>query len=366
MNTESKSNIYPTLDDSNKVLIVIFNSVLYIFDGVRWSYIIVNELNLPDTDFSLLKKPALTEIFLQNNFTKNLVVSGGFIPSKKQIVKTLFMLNFKKTNDNSYNCLLDFKYMDMSENRYLHSSMNINNKYILIIGGKNEKDWLKSCEYLEISSGKWNKFADMHSERANFDSLIYVDSYKNTKTLYVYGGYSGMNVFSPNLVEYCELSYFPTCEWKTLNLPSSLDLPRICTRIIQYDLNILIVGGSNGKHLLNSVYEIDVQEKHPTCSQIGELLISRSNFHYLLKEGDIILLGGSSNKFLKDDNGEIQNYIEKFTFNLSNKIESETFPVKNDILTLPLKILGLKDLEDELLNEPGFPYSSSIITDKLN
>jgi hypothetical protein len=381
MDNKSKSTDYLfSTSDTDNILFILYRELIFIYDGQKWGQLYINDINMPDTDFKNLKKPGIVEITPKisgKDFIKSFVVTGGFNPDTKTCVKTVYILNFKKnkqydtlykTEIDTYDCLLDFKYGDMKTNRYLHASINIDNRFLLLIGGKNEKNWLDSCEYLDFNTGKWEDFSPLKSARANFDSCYMVDQKCNKKSIFLYGGFNGLNTYADNLIEFCNLEInssgkLKLDEWKNLKIVSGsdLNLPKISARFVRYDENILIIGGSDGKHMLKNVYELD--PSNGEINKLGELKTPRNNFHVLLRDDYIHLVGGSANKYVYNED-EIENYVEMFTFDLSNRIESTNVASFKEIFLFPIRNFGIN--EYEFIQEPGFPYSSSLITKKFD
>ncbi len=130
------------------------------------------------------------------------------------------------------------------------------------------------------------------------------------------------------------------------------NLSKIAGRMISYDDNILITGGTDGKHIISDIYELDTNDNN--ISRVGKLNAPRNNFHYLINNGDMYVVGGTVNHY-KMSSDIIENYVEKFTFNLANEIESTDVPVKKNVFSIPM------NLSNDFMKEPGFSYSSSII-----
>jgi hypothetical protein len=257
---KNTKSLITTVNDTDLSLFILYNEILFAYDGDSWSQVYISDINLPGTDFRFLKKPSMIEIPPLKNAHKSFLVSGGFNPQQKSFSKTNFLINIIKSEVNSYDALLDFKYSDMMTNRFLHAGINIENKFVILIGGKNEKGWLNSCEFLNLSSGEWKEFPCMSNSRANFDCILFSEN--NKHLLYAYGGYAGVGNFSENLIEVCEVNMnsMVNSKWSPLKINNKIEnLPKVCSRIIKYDDNILIVGGSDGKHLLNNIYELDIQ-----------------------------------------------------------------------------------------------------------
>jgi hypothetical protein len=74
------------------------------------------------------------------------------------------------------------------------------------------------------------------------------------------------------------------------------------------------------------------------------------------------LVGGSCKDYkYKED--FIENYSEKFYFNLASKIETTDLKVCTDIFLFSMQNLSIYTAE--FYSEPGFPYSSSLVSTKL-
>jgi hypothetical protein len=361
---------FPSVNDNDNVLYILYNEVIFMYDGEKWGQIYISDANLPGTEFRNLKKPAMAEISTSNNnYAKSFIVTGGLDMTNFSFAKTVYLLNIRTANKDQYDCLLDFKFGDMKVGRFLHNIVNLRNKYLIVIGGKNEKGWLKECEVLDLITGEWSEFPAMNSPRANFETLLYNFSDEEGKyTLYSYGGFESVGKFPQYLIETCEVNLNPKnknpkfSNWKNLTLESDLivKMPKICARLVQYDQNILIIGGSDGKHLLNEVFELDPDSNE--VNALGKLISPRNNFHLLYKEGDVYVVGGSCKEFYYDKD-LINNYVEKFTFNLAGKVESEDIPILKDIFLYTFDNLAID--QREFISEPGFPYAASVVSKKL-
>lgn len=347
-----------TFYDNDNILLIITNMTLYLFDGTMWLNIIINDINLPGNNFASLKCPSIIELFnINKDYSKVLMVTGGFNFGVKSASKTVFVLNMKKSQ-----CQLDFKYSDIKTRRYLHGSANIFNKYALIIGGRNEKDFLTSCEYLSFDKKEWNDFPQLPSPRANFSVGV-----MNSK-VYLYGGYCSLGEFSDKTIEVCDINIEDISKsiWKSLtikcNEPSLI--PKLNISLIPYENNMIICGGTNGHQILDRIFEIEFDSMSNDIVKmtlLGKLKTPRSSYHSFMKDGEFYLVGGSWKTINFDDNKtHINNYTEKFTFDLNNNITSLFIPVASDDIIQPLIHLGLNIAEYK--QEPGLPLSCSIIT----
>lgn len=357
---ETKFSFY---DKDNMILIVVSNAV-FTFDGEKWNSYPISDINLPGTDFSILKRPSIAEIYQPKNsqYSKVLLISGGFNMPNKSSSKQNFVLNFFH-DEKETKCILDFKYSDMTTGRFLHSAVNIANKYIILIGGKNEKEYLSSCECLSIDTKKWSQFPSMLSPRANFASCV-----TNNSTIYLYGGYIANGQFNTNKLtsSNVDLSDISKSKWTELSLKSDKEnsMPKACCCILPYEDNIILTGGTNGQNLLSGLFEIkisEMNEKEVEVDYLGEAKTARNNTHFLMKDGYFYLVGGAIKKYeFNESKTVIENYSEKFTFDLNNDIESSLLGVDSSDIIEPLNNFGINS--NEYKNEPGFPYNCSIIT----
>jgi hypothetical protein len=335
------------MENSGIKLFILYNKIFYTFNGEMWENIYINDLTFSDNNFSNLKKPALVEIKAQSAAEKTFLLSGGFIPSQKLINKTVYIIYLKKDGE-SYTCNIDFKYPDIKTPRYMHQKIALDDENILVIGGKNDKAWLKSCELLNLTNKKWNDFPSMNLERSNFDV------YRLEDKVYVVGGFSGNCEFAKDLIECLDVK---SQKWSVIKIKGESIKNLACARVTSIDgFNLLILGGFNGSKLEDTIYEFNPDMNE--ISLLGKLNAPRSNFHLLINDGYVNLLGGSVKEFRRND-GTIENYRERFMFTLTNDIKSEYVPLYQDIL-----LYGLPEysMNEELMSEPGMPYSASIIT----
>ena len=146
------------------------------------------------------------------------------------------------------------------------------------------------------------------------------------------------------------------------NIKNLNDLPLACTTLYPNDDTIIFCGGTNGEHMLNSLFEFDPSEN--TIQNLGKINSIRSNFHCFMLDGDFYAVGGFVKDFIfNDDKNIIQNYIEKFTFDLNNNIETNFIQVQSNDIIQPIIQHG--DDVNEFKNNPGFPFNSSILTKKI-
>jgi hypothetical protein len=339
------------MENKGNKLFILYNKIFYTFNGEKWESIFINDLTFSDNNFSNLKKPALCETKAQNDSEKTFLLSGGFIPSQKLVNKTVYVIYLKKEGD-SYSCNIDFKYPDIKTSRYMHQMIALDDDNILVIGGKNEKAWLKSCELLNLTSKKWTDYPSMNLERSNFDA------YRLENRVYVVGGFSGNCEFAKDLIEYLDVK---SQKWTTIKTKGESITKLACARVTSFDgFNLLILGGFNGTKLEDAIYELNPDDGEIT--KLGLLKSPRSNFHCLVNDGYVYLLGGSVKEFHRGDSG-IENYGERFMFTLTNDVESQDIPVHQDIL---LYCLPDTEMYDEFMSEPGLPYSASLITKNFN
>src|SRR4051794_5969573 len=99
----SNNDFIYSVNDSDNIILILYNMIMYAYDGKQWAQIYISDNNLPNTDFSLLKRPGIAEIPVQfitksssDNYAKCFVISGGFIPNSKTFCKTVYLLLFKK------------------------------------------------------------------------------------------------------------------------------------------------------------------------------------------------------------------------------------------------------------------------------
>lgn len=337
------------LMDSNNELIILAKMSILIFDGKNWKSILINDLKLPNSDIENLLKPSLCEIYqTKEKKEKIFVLTGGFNLNQKSASKTTFVLNL-----NNENCFLDLKFDDLNCARFMHGSINIKNKFVLVFGGKNEKNFVVQNEILDIEQKKWKNFPDLPKPKANFSYCVV-----NENNLFLFGGFEANGKYSENKLIKCEINVdeFEKSLWKNIILKGKNvdNLPLACAGMFPNDDNIIICGGTNGKEIVDSIFEIDTNEE--TVEKIGKLNQARSNCHTLMNNGNYFLIGGNMKQF-KFNNNEIENYIEKFSFDLNNEIIANSINVKTEQI-----FPKIKDKINFYKNEAGFSFCASLMS----
>jgi len=339
------------LMDTNNELIILANMSILIFNGSEWKSVLINDLKLPNSEIEKLLKPSLCEIYeSKEKKEKLLILTGGFNSNTKSASKTTFVLNL----NNNEKCFLDLKFGDLDNARFMHGSINIKNKFILVFGGKNEKNFVLKNEILDINEKKWKNFPDLLNPKANFSYCVV-----NENNLFLFGGFEENGKYSENKLTKCEINVddFEKSLWKNINLKGKNieNLPLACVGMFPNDDNIIICGGTNGKELIDSIFEIDTNEE--TVEKIGKLNQARSNCHTLMNNGNYFLVGGNLKEIKFNNNNEIENYIEKFSFDLNNEIIGNLINVKTD------DIFGnIKDKINFYKNEAGFSFCASLMS----
>jgi hypothetical protein len=341
------------LMDTNNELIILVNMSILIYNGTEWKSILINDIKLPNSGIENLLKPSLCEIYnsKEKKNEKVLILTGGFNLNEKSSSKTTFVLNL-----NNEKCFLDLKYEDLNYARFMHGSINIKNKFILVFGGKNEKNFVLKNEILDINEKKWKNFPDLISAKANFSYCVI-----NENNLFLYGGFEANGKYCENKLTKCEINVenFEKSVWKNLILKGKNieNLPLACAGMFSNDDNIIICGGTNGKEIIDSIFEINTNDE--TVEEIGKLKQARSNFHVLMNNENFFLVGGNLKEFKNNNNNEIENYIEKFSFDLNNEIIGNLINVKIDDIFSDLK---MKDKINYFKNEPGFSFCASLMS----
>ena len=67
-------NYYPPdVNENDNMLFILYNQIIYTYDGQKWSQIFINDINLPGTEFKNLKKPSLTLLKLNLSVFKHFI-----------------------------------------------------------------------------------------------------------------------------------------------------------------------------------------------------------------------------------------------------------------------------------------------------
>lgn len=348
-----QNNQQPNKETKSKMVLLV-GTVICEFDGNDWTYYpLIDQDKISDLIISL-KCPSLLQIPPKTEQTvTTFLLTGGFDTIKKATSKLCLTIN-RNQSDNKEEVFysLNFGYNDMITPRFVHKTVNINDKYFLSIGGKNNSGWLNECELFVYESRKWIVFDKMNSKRSNFDAILL------NQKIYVFGGFENVNKFSNHLVEVCDFSNtnnLSAIKWKALNV----NFPSIaCCRVLKSNEqnNIFLIGGCDENVMKKELYSFDTQKNE--LKQVGILNTPRANFHTLYENNDLYIIGGTF-KNTSDINNVSSNYIEKF--------DMKTF--KSSLVTMDQNIFSSNisqcvDISDVSIisSEFGLPYSTSTQT----
>lgn len=343
------------VQEEKNTLFILYKNIMFVCDEEQWISYAVNDIIHSETNFKELIKPGFIGYKTNNNSSGfAFILSGGLISNTSLPSKAVYTID---VNEGPYGYVfqLDIKCNDMNQAKHLHNLVNINDKYILAIGGKSENDWLNDVEVLDLEKGQWSYSTPLLNKRANHESV------KLGNYVYVYGGFSGKGQPCEILIERSKIvSDLTKLKWDALNLKMKDKPAFISMKLISFDENILILGGFDGTGLSKKIYEFNVDQNE--IKEIGNLSNKRGNFH-AFKSSDIIhVIGGSGLFEISTTNGHFTNYYEKLSFNLSNKLESElvSFDQKVNIEYPIMNIIGMNpSYLDNFNQNPGFPYHSS-------
>jgi hypothetical protein len=350
-NEAKENNQLPTKETKSKMLILI-GTVICEFDGNDWTFFpLIDQDKIGDLVISL-KCPSLLEIPPKTEqAVKTFLLTGGFDTNKKATSKLCLTLNVNQSdNKDELFYSLNFGYNDMITPRFLHKTVNIDDKYFLSIGGKSNSGWLDDCELFLYESRKWIPFDKMNTKRSNFDALFL------NKRVYVFGGFENVNKFSNNLIEVCDFSNtnnLSTIKWKVI----SVNFPSLaCCRVLNSNQqnNILLIGGCDEHQIKKELYSFDTHKNE--LKQLGSLNTPRANFHTLHDKNELFIIGGTY-KNTNDVNNISTNYIEKI--NLTS-FKSALIPFDQNIFLNNISLCVDNNDLSIISSEFGLPYSTSI------
>lgn len=348
---EDTSQIHPSLN-----LVIVTGKIISFFDGRDWWFSEAIDKEVGTEEFQYLRKQSIIEILPKDEDCLTCLLStGGLNLYDKKVINHCFLINVKLEDKVPY-FFVSLGYPDMLTKRSLHNTLNIDNKYFLAIGGKNDSGWLKDCEVFNQQSKKWEAFPSMICARSNFDSVIL------NKKIFVYGGFSLKECFSEILIEYCEFNTeLNKNKWEAIKIENT-SLPLACSKLFKYkEDKLLIIGGCDKTKLRNEVYEFDYVNNQ--IGKVTELKNGRTNFHLLPEQNNLFILGGSFKYEFTDKNGTtISNYIEK--------IDLKNLNTEKDIteynMSYQLEIVNnLGNKLDQQYYDPGFSLSASLLLKEI-
>jgi len=346
-----ENNLQSMKETKSKMLLLI-GTVICEFDGNDWTYFpLIDQDKIGDLVISL-KCPSLLQIQPKTGqIVKTLLLTGGFDLNKKATSKLCLTINANQSeNKDDLFYSLNFGYNDMITPRFLHKTVNIDDKYFLSIGGKNNSGWLDECELFLYESRKWIVFDRMNTKRSNFDAVLL------NKRVYVFGGFENVNKFSNHLIEVCDFSNtnnLSAIKWKVINVNfSSLASCRVLK--LNQQNNILLIGGCDENQIKKELYSFDTQKNE--FKQLTCLDTPRANFHTLNDKNELFVIGGTF-KNTNDVNNISTNYIEKIDM---TTLKSSFVPFDQNIFLNNISLCVYNNDLTIISSEFGLPYFTSI------
>lgn len=344
--------------EQNK-LAIFTGKIISFFNGLDWWYNEIVDRESGTEEFQFLRKQAIIEIPpKEKDCISTFLSTGGLNLTERKVTNHCFLINVK-IEDNVPYYILSLGYPDMISKRCLHNLININNKFFLAVGGKNDNQWLNSCEIFNYESKKWENFPSLKSARSNFDSVLV-----NNK-IFVIGGFCEKDKFSENFIEYINLDFNDIMKNKWDTLKTSIS-SLACSRIYNTNENkFIIFGGCNKNTTIKDIYQFDLTNLN--LSKVGELNFGRTNFHYLGVNNTLYVLGGSFKiEYSGKNYSKITNFSEKIDLNKLNEIkELQEYDCSEQLSILE----NYGNDYDKQYYDHGFSLSASLIvkdTTKFN
>jgi hypothetical protein len=334
-------------------LAIITGKIISFFNGVDWWFNEIVDRESGTEEFQFLRKQSIIEIPpKEKDCVSSLLSTGGLNLIDKKVTNHCFLINIK-LEDNIPYYILSLGYPDMMIKRCLHNLINVRDKYFLAIGGKNDNEWLSSCEMFNYESKKWEPFPNLNSARSNFDSILI------NNNVFVFGGFCSKDVFSENPIEFFNFNSndIKNNKWEIVKTTNSF-LSLACSRLYKTTENRLIILGGCDKNSTNKyIYQFDPDNNN--ISKLGELNFGRTNFHYLGINDTLYIVGGSFKLEYSGKNYSIiTNFIEKINLNYMNdKKELQEFNCSEQLTILE----NYGNEIDKQYYDHGFSLSASLI-----
>lgn len=345
------NNQQSTKQGKSKMLLLI-GTVICEFDGNDWTYFpLIDQDKISDLVISL-KCPSLLEIPPKTQLSlKTILLTGGFDSLQKNTSKLCLTINLNQSdNKEEFFYSLNFGYNDMIKPRYLHKTVNIDNKFFLSIGGKNNTGWLDDCELFLYETRKWIPFDKLNSRKSNFDAL------QLNKKVYVFGGFENTNKFSNSTIEVCDFNItndVSSIKWKVINVKFPL-LASCRVSNSNQENHLLVLGGCDENQIKKEVYSFDTQKNE--FNIVACLNTPRANFHLLNNKNELFIVGGTF-KNTNDINNISTNFIEKLDL---NTLKSVMVPFDQSIFLNNISFCVDRNDLNIISTELGLPYSTSI------
>lgn len=115
----------------------------------------------------------------------------------------------------------------MIESRCFHSAV-LCGRSIIVCGGKNDRERLRSCELYDIENNRWSRFASLNVPRSDAAACLFREK------IYIAGG---VDIFTLSSVE---VYSFRAKSWTMINF---MNVPRRSFSLIAYHGYLYAIGG---------------------------------------------------------------------------------------------------------------------------
>eukprot|EP01084_Bolivina_argentea_P053384 97987_1 len=170
------------------------------------------------------------------------------------------------------------------------TSFNIDQGYIISIGGNNYGTYLNKVQIFNISSDTWlSAIPSLQIQRRAHSCISY-----NNKVLYAIGGTKNSNADKTDTIEVLNvplLSNISAMKWKYTQ--NTLSTPMCCTKTIVYKSEIVVFGGAAGT-VFDYIHIIDTSTNYVTVVR-GSMDIAITAFAPIVIQDRIFVFGGRDN-----------------------------------------------------------------------
>ena len=271
------------------------NILMWEPESHEWDYII----NVSSIDSSFNGFPDFASCVMLKFTPYNALFIGG-LDSEDQKDKCLNQTYYIIVHERNFAIITSGP--KLIQGRYTHECCALydekakSNK-IYILGGiffndsQKDKVWLNSCEKIEIFVNKETilPLPPMNEKRSLFASVIF----KNN--IYAIGGFNGMESLAKITIECMDLE---NEKWSILTLNTCQNWDNYAgQKACIYDDSILIMGGSNGKKILNNCFSL----KNQTIQEFPGLSFARSCFAVYIQNKKLFVTYGYGSRFFSEE-----------------------------------------------------------------
>ena len=219
----------------------------------------------------------------QDEFLRNLMTQ---VDRQNDVVNDLC----RKVNN------LDYKIQGIPKEKTERWDLFTGRQKIFVLGGRDDKYSLKSVQSYSWSENSWTEESSMNKVRSGASAFVH------DRQIYVSGGWTGTE-FTGSITSLNVDGEHK--EW----VETPIKMPVKCHghKMVCHENNAILTGGEVGDNVSDGIYEIKLNPPH-TSKLLTNLPEPRSDHGCNIIDNQVVVVGGKTSKYLKDNKNTVYVY----------------------------------------------------------